>query len=297
MRRTLKNRILSLLLVIALALSVLTGCSKSKTEGEQLPYEGIAHDVDITFINVGRADATLVQIDDKNYLIDTGLKDSYESLINALKMQNVTDLDGLILTHTHKDHIGGVKKLQTDYGITMMYAAILSENKDNGENKITNLSKEYDIPLTRLNAGDIIPITDDVSFEVLGPLVYNSEDDNDNSLVLRLIVNGRTILFAGDMQFAEEETLMDAGTDLRADILKVGNHGNPDATSDAFAKAVSPAYAFISTDTTVDHNSANVRVKAALSGAQIFITEDYDFGIVLTIDSAGSIVIESLKEN
>jgi hypothetical protein len=90
------------------------------------------------------------------------------------------------------------------------------------------------------------------------------------------------------MQFAEEDTLLAAGIDLSADVLKVGNHGNPDATSDAFASAVSPSLAMISTDTSVDTNSANHRVIASLSGAEVFLTEDYPLGILLTLDDNGN---------
>ncbi|MBM6836918.1 hypothetical protein H9X77_01450, partial [Clostridium saudiense] len=173
----------------------------------------------------------------------------------------------------------------------MMYRAEISENKKNGENKIDNLSDKLSIPLTKLNAGDEVEITDRISFDVIGPLVLNQDDDNDNSLVMKLVVNGITFLFAGDMQFAEEKTLMDAGVDLSSDILKVGNHGNKDATSDEFAIAVSPKYSVITTDTTVDTNSANKRVKNALSNSEIYITEDYEGGITFTVLQDGNIEI------
>ena len=108
---------------------------------------------------------------------------------------------------------------------------------------------------------------------------------------MKLMINGRTLLFTGDMQFAEEQTLMDAGVDLSADILKVGNHGNKDATSDEFAQAVSPEYSIISTDTTVDTNSASKRVRKALSESTIYVTEEYEGGITFTILENGDINI------
>jgi hypothetical protein len=116
----------------------------------------------------------------------------------------------------------------------------------------------------------------------LGPLTLNKDDDNDNSLVLRLKAGGLTWLLTGDMQFAEESSLMQAGVDFKADILKVGNHGNPDATSDSFAGAVSPSAAIISTSTEEDNDSANPRVVSALNGADIYVTQDYTLGAVLT---------------
>ena len=132
-------------------------------------------------------------------------------------------------------------------------------------------------------------LTPEIGFDVLGPLEYNNDDDNDNSLVLKLSINGKTFLFTGDMQFAEETTLLKADVDLSADVLKVGNHGNPDATSQEFAAAVSPEIAVIPTDTSVDEDSANERVVSALKGAEVFVTQDYPYGILLTVDADGKI--------
>ncbi len=242
-----------------------------------------AHQVTVLFINVGRADATLLTIDGRSFLIDTGEDTSLPQLFGALKVMGVQALDAVFLTHTHSDHIGGMEALGSYMPVGRLYAAQISENKKNGENKIDVLAQKLSIPLTRLSAGNTVPLTGGVDVKVLGPIAYNADDDNDNSLILRLSVNGRTLLFTGDMQFAEEQTLIDAGADLKADVLKVGNHGNPDATSDAFGALVRPALAFIPTDTGVDANSANPRVPAALAGAEVHVTERFDVGALLTV--------------
>ena len=269
---------------------VLVGCGKNK-ENSLSNISSKAENVNVSYINVGKGDAILVQIDDKNYLIDTVLEENSEMLLEGLKAKDVDTLDGVFLTHTHKDHIGGMEAVAAAYDIEMMYRAEISENKKNGENKIDNLSEDLYLPITKLNAGDKVKITDDIYFDVIGPLVLNEDDDNDNSLVMKLVVNGKTFLFTGDMQFAEEKTLMDAGVDLSSDILKVGNHGNKDATSDEFAIAVSPKYSVITTDTTVDTNSASKRVRKALSTSEIYITENYDRGITFTVLQDGTIEI------
>lgn len=286
-----KNRksILTLLSCIFIIFT-LVGCEKD----EESVYSNMTSEgkgISVSYINVGKGDAILIQVEDKNYLIDTGLEENSQMLIDGLKAKNVDNLDGVFLTHTHKDHIGGMEALSAAYHIEMMYRAEISENKKNGENKIDNLSEELSIPLTKLQAGDKVEISDGISFDVIGPLVLNQDDDNDNSLVMNLEVNGVKFLFTGDMQFAEEKTLMDAGVYLSSDILKVGNHGNKDATSDEFAIAVSPKYSVITTDTTVDVNSASKRVRNALSDSEIYITEDYNMGITFTVLKDGKIEI------
>jgi competence protein ComEC len=261
----------------------------AKQTTEETPES--AHEVSVMFINVGRADATLIQIDSSAYLIDTGEKSSIPALYGALAQCEVEKLDAVFLSHTHGDHIGGMEALAQKYEIGKLYSAEISEDKKDGENKIDNLAAELALDHVKLKAGDKVNLVTDVYFEVLGPLKYNAEDDNNNSLVLKLKVNDKTFLFTGDMEFAEEQTLLSIDTELSADILKVGNHGNPDATSDQFAQAVLPEIAVISTDTAVDDDSANARVKAALKGARILITQDYKCGVLLTVDAKGIIKI------
>ena len=254
-----------------------------KPEGSQDP-------VRILFVNVHKADAVLVANEGSAFLVDTGTAESAPLLIGAIESMGIQSLDGIFLSHTHKDHIGGFPFVAREFPVGMAYRSLISENKKDASNAIDNAAGEEGVPLFKLSAGDSKQFGN-VDLEVLGPLEYNSNDDNDNSLVLMLKTYGRKILLTGDMQFAEEATLLSNQIDLHSDILKVGNHGNPDATSPAFAKAVSPSLAIISTDTAVDEDSANQRVVAALSGAETLTTEGTNLGILVTIYQDGEIDI------
>lgn len=275
-----------LLLLLLIPLLILSGCGA----GASRISAGDEGDVRILFINVGKADAALLSTGKGYYLIDTGTKDASEDLLAALEAMGVTALDGVFLSHTHSDHVGGLETLAESIPIAMLYHSDITELTKKGVNKFERFSEELGIPHRALTAGEALTLSGGVTAEVLGPLEPNEEDDNDQSLVLKVWANGRTILFTGDMQFAEERSLMSAGTDLSADVLKVGNHGNPDATLASFAEAVSPAYAVISTDTGEDEDSANPRVQSALEGAEILLTEDAALGILITIKSNGTIL-------
>ena len=295
MHNNTKKRKTMVFIAIALLMVLLTvtlaGCHQRADETTD-SIDGHAeetHDFSVMFINVGRADATLIQVDGLSYLIDTGEKSSVPALYAALEMMDVQKLKAVFLTHTHGDHIGGMEALADRYEIGTLYSAMISEDKKDGTNKIKELATALSTPHIQLAAGDKVELTPEIGFDVLGPLEYNNDDDNDNSLVLKLSINGKTFLFTGDMQFAEETTLLKADVDLSADVLKVGNHGNPDATSQEFAAAVSPEIAVIPTDTSVDEDSANERVVSALKGAEVFVTQDYPYGILLTVDAGGKI--------
>ena len=60
---------------------------------------------------MGKADAILLRLNGQDYLVDTGSKESYDQMEDALRMLGVGRLAGVIITHTDKDHVGGLKKL------------------------------------------------------------------------------------------------------------------------------------------------------------------------------------------
>lgn len=283
--------ILVSVLIIALAVFWFSESKKDKTEKiELIESSNKLHDISVVFINAGRADSVLVLVDGKNYLIDTGLSKSVPAIKNVLMKYNVDKLDAVFITHGHKDHLGGLKKISKSYDIGRLYTAGISMYGENGKTPVEKSADKLNLKLDKLSAGDRVKIADELYFEVIGPLVCNNDDENDNSLVLRLYVNGKVFLFAGDMQFAEEGVLLKNKIDVSADILKVGNHGNPDATSDEFAKAVSPEIAVITTDTSEDGNSANERVKRLFD--KVYLTQDYKYGVKVTVKENGEIVVE-----
>jgi competence protein ComEC len=241
-------------------------------------------DLQVIFLNVGRADSALVTFSGRHYLVDTGLTESLPSLVGALRGMGVETLDGIFLSHTHTDHTGGLTGLLQLFDVKAVYAAEITENKKNGTNVVDEKAAEAGKTVQRLKRGDEIVIDTahpDVKFSVAGPIEYNADDDNDNSLVLYLASGDFSCLFTGDMQFAEEKSLLEAGALHPCTVLKVGNHGNPDATSPEFVSAVSPGIAVISTDSTVDTDTPSPDVLKELSKVQakVYVTQDAKTGV------------------
>jgi len=276
-----------LFFAIIIIMMALVACAKDS--GEEYGRQ-----VSVAFLNVGYGDSIIVAVNDKAYLIDTGSENSAHSLLRGLSAMDVKKIDGLFLTHADSDHIGGAEVLVQEYQVDMVYFAEISEPSKKGKHQLVQLAEELKLPYTKLNANDVIEVDDEIAFNVIAPIEYNKADDNDNSLVLLIELNGIRFLFAGDMQFAGERTILSHGADIGAHVLKVGNHGNKDATSPLFAEAVSPDYAVISTSTKEDPGSANKRVLSALSAARILITESYENGVKMNVDAGGNISIKGL---
>jgi competence protein ComEC len=79
-----------------------------------------------------------------------------------------------------------------------------------------------------------------VVFSVLNPGATRGEDLNENSVVISLEYHQTRVLFMGDAGMEAEASMLAAGLDLRADILKVGHHGSCTASNKSFLREVGP---------------------------------------------------------
>ena len=93
---------------LTLMLSLFLGCCMAEVPAG-VPAE--SSELSLLAINVRKADALLLRSGESAYLIDTGTEDSFPALLKALQAEGITRLDGVILTHTHKDHAGGLEYL------------------------------------------------------------------------------------------------------------------------------------------------------------------------------------------
>ena len=245
-----------------------------------------ASELSLLAINVGKADALLLRCDASAWLIDTGSKKSAASLIRVLQNEGVTRLTGVILTHTHADHVGGLKAL-LDSGIVIegIYASkYYVLKKEDGKHPVAKAIKKKDYEITWLAGGDELPL-DGGKLTVLGPLELNEEAENCNSLVLLAEGGGGSILLTGDMEFPEEDSLLKAGVIPQADVLKIGNHGEGDATSRQLVITVQPKLAVISTDSDEEPDTPDPRVIRLLKdqGIEYAVTQNSESGILVTL--------------
>ncbi len=250
------------------------------------PYEKADKPLTLFAVNVGKGDALLLNCGAETYLIDAGLQENWGDLSCALKMLQVTRLTGVILTHTDKDHAGGLLPLATSsIQVDGWYApAHYADIKKESKHPAVEAAALRGDTVTFLRVGDELPLGNG-HLTVVGP-ISASEVENCNSLVLVAEASGGRMLLTGDMEFPEEEELLAAGVIPACDVIKIANHGESDATSAALLQAVQPQIAVISTSTAAEPDTPSGRVLSVIAavGAKLYQTQDAQSGVLVTID-------------
>ncbi len=228
-------------------------------------------------LNVGKADCILLSVEGRHYLVDTGYAATSDRLLEMLAHEQVASLDGVLITHNHKDHVGGLSALvDSSVRIDAFYAPAFCTDAYNSRHPAYAAAARRGQALQTLRAGDRIPITDSAWFDVLAPDRLNTDNENNNSLVVRLVSPDGSILLTGDMKFEEEYLLLKAATLTATDVLKVGFHGDDTSTSSSFLSAVRPRVAVICTSTAEepDTPAKDTLFRLASFGCTTFVTQD-----------------------
>lgn len=221
-----------------------TNVEEESTKASNLDPDGSLGDYDfvIQFIDVGQADAALVECEGHYMLIDGGNKADSDIIYTVLERNNITHLDAVVGTHAHEDHIGGLAGALSFATADVTYCPVTDY-----ESKAFQDFKTYaDLNgggLTVPNVGDMFKLGS-ADVQILG--VNSSTDTNNTSIVLKISYGDTAFLFTADAEYEAEEVILDAGFDLKADVLKVGHHGSDTSTSYAFLREVMPEYGVIS---------------------------------------------------
>ena len=120
-----KERICSLLLALSLLLS-LGGCGEvgpARPE-EQETVSGGAGALEVHYIDVGQADSALLLCGGQSMLIDGGNVDDSSLVVSYLERQGVEQLDYLVCTHAHEDHVGGLSGPLNAFTVCQVFSPV-----------------------------------------------------------------------------------------------------------------------------------------------------------------------------
>jgi len=238
----------------------------------------------VSYIDVGQADSILIQIPNgKNVLIDAGNNGDANTITSYLKNQGVSKLDIVIATHPHEDHIGSMDKVINTFDIGQVIMPRKDSTTQTYKDLITAIQNKG-LKITEAKAGLKLDLGSEVNALLIAPNSASYEDVNNYSAVLKLSYGTNTFLFEGDAQEQSENEMVNAGFNLKADVLKVGHHGSHTSSSTAFLSKVQPKYAVISVGkgNSYGHPAQTTIDRLASIGAKVYRT-----------DQSGTIVTES----
>ncbi len=231
----------------------------------------------ITMLDVGQGQSILLQSEGCTWLVDCGgSSDKVAAEIAAKQLlgQGIDTLDGVILTHYDRDHMGGLPYLLQRVDTDVL---ILPDTEDYG--------KADEIPQTdreTVYAEDTVTIEyGSTKLTVFGP-VYSGYS-NENSLCILFETENCAILITGDRSEFGERMLLRRFTLPDVDILAAGHHGSASSTSEELLDAVKPETVLISVeeDNRYNHPAQELLDRLLQRGIEIIRT-----------DEAGTIVIK-----
>lgn len=233
-----------------------------------LPAEG---EMAIHFIDVGQADCTLLVSEGEAMLVDAGNREDDDLIISYLHELGIDELEYIVFTHPHEDHIGSGEAIIDEFPVEKIF--MLDEYDEGVEGYLYDAIAEEGIDAEAPSVGEEVPFGECI-VEFLGP-VEEYSDANDDSICLKVVHGENSVLFTGDAGSAPERDMIEAGSELEADILQAGHHGSSASNSYFFLRESNPRYVVISCeeDNMYGHPHEEAMSRFNDLGAEVFRTD------------------------
>ena len=239
-----KKYLLTFLAILLFSFSIVS-CGLTKSNSNKA-NNADTNKILVHYIDVGQGDCILVQVTNKNLLIDSGPKSDRRKLFNYLSGLNLNKLDYVIATHPHEDHIGNMDDIIKTYSIGTFYAPKVESTTKSFEDMADALKdKNLKVHVLKNNSNSI-DLGENTKVNVFSPNKDFYDNLNNYSPVIKIQYGNTSFWFTGDAEKEVEKEILNNNEDISADVLKVGHHGSSTSTSKDFLKKVNPSIAVIS---------------------------------------------------
>ena len=246
----------------------------------------------VHFINVGQGDSILIQVNNKNMLIDSGPKDGKKKLLTYLESINLDTFDYIIATHPHEDHIGNMAYIINNYDVLNFYSPKAISNTSSFETMTEALiRKNLKIKVIKANTNSIT-LGENTLVEVFSPNNESYENLNNYSPIIKISYGNTSFLFTGDAEELAEKEAINNNSNLKSDVLKIGHHGSSTSSSLEFIEKVAPSISVISVGKYNSYNHPTDSTLEKLENTKIYRT---DLNNNIIIESDGNSLKTSFK--
>ncbi len=240
----------------------------------------------VYYFDVGQGDSSLIVYNHKLYMIDTGGKETYfkeswmernkyyytDSIIKFIKSLGYEKIEYLILSHGDFDHMGEAVNVVNNIKVNNIILNCGPYN-DLESNLISILNEKGINYFSCINE---LQINSNIMY-FLQTKVFDNENDNSNVIFIEL--NGYRFLFMGDASITTEKEINDKYNITNIDVLKVGHHGSKTSSSELFINEIDPKYSVISVGKNNRYGHPNKEVLNNLNNSRIYRT-DQDGSVV-----------------
>lgn len=229
-------------------------------------------DYRVTVLDVGQGQSVILQSQGSTFLVDCGGdydQDAGEKGAEHLLSMGIDHIDGLILSHYDRDHVGGVPYLAERIAIDRIYLPRTVDEEQilpvlldtTADSEQIWLDSDLEIPLERGSIRIFAPDGTKSGNESCASVLFHSEKYD------TLIIN--------DMNAAAERNLLDTRELPDLELLIVGHHGSDTSTSAELVYRTAPDHAFISVgaDNSYGHPAPEVLNRLRLYGCAIYRTD------------------------
>lgn len=211
-----------------------------------------AHNLQITFLDVGQGDGICMELPDgRVYLMDGGSSDVSKvgnyRLVPFLKAKGIRKIDAVFLSHGDTDHINGIAELLEEKQISIDCVCLPAGAEQEEFAEIKDLAWARNISVRTIQAGDFWE-NNGTKFWCLNPADV-TESGNAASVVLYMEYQNFSMLLTGDLEGEGEKSvaaLLRSNAITGISVLKVAHHGSKNSTKEEFLRQCSPAVAVIS---------------------------------------------------
>lgn len=251
----------------------------------------------VEFIDVGQGAAVLIGTPEGRFiLVDGGEREAGERvLLPYLNRLGVKQLDLVVATHPHSDHIGGLLPVLERLPVGRVLADGQVHTSFTYESFL-RLIDQKGIPFELARAGQRLEVGS-ARLLVLHPAEpLLASGLNSNSVVLRVEYGQVAFLLTGDLDSPGEAAVLRRKI-APATVLQVAHHGSSDSTSSAWLTAVQPAIAVIQSGSgnTYGHPHQETLQRLADRAPQARVYRTDRYGTVTLVTDGREVRIETEK--
>ncbi len=267
--------IVLLLIIIPSVLSAVNSQNHSDKPVNQIKTNG--ENIVVHYLDVGQGDSEFIELPNGEcMLIDAGTDEYAQTIIDDIEAYGYSELDYVVATHPHADHIGGMREVIESFDVGEIYMPKASTDTKTFENLLSTIS-EKGLSINTAKAGTEVYSDSELKIEFLAPVNSSYKDLNNYSAVVKISYGSNSFLFTGDAEeLSESEMLEKDYESLSSDVLKAGHHGSDSSSCAEFLNAVCPKYAVIScgAGNSYGHPHSETVERFESAGVQIYRTDE-----------------------